>query len=82
MNGLSSNGFPSDRSRVEPLSTRGIMAAGAQDLKCANTSASKSPNKSVGFFEEKGEVKEKRERFLTAKYGVRENSYLCYLFLL
>ena len=74
MNGVPSNGFSSERSRIEPLSTRGIMAAAAQDQRSpSNTCDSKNPNKSnlrVEFTEEK-EVKEKRERFLTAKYGVK-----------
>jgi len=75
MNGVPSNGFSSERSRIEPLSTRGIMAAAAQDQRSpSNTCDSKNPNKSnlrVEFTEEK-EVKEKRERFLTAKYGAHQ----------
>ena len=64
---LHSNGYsPNGRSRVDPLSTRGIIAAASQDMK--HSSPDKS-NLHVGFSEEKGEVKEKRERFLTAKYG-------------
>jgi hypothetical protein len=53
-----------------PLSTR-VIAAASQGS--PNNSDKNSPNRSslhVGFSEEKGEVKEKRERFLTAKYGV------------
>lgn len=50
----------SSSGRVDPLSTRGIIAAAQQDKGKASLH--------VGF-EEKGEVKEKRERFLTAKYG-------------
>lgn len=65
----SSNGFSSsERSRVDnPLSTRVIAAASEKSSPGKNSSGS---NLHVGFSEEKGEVKEKRERFLTAKYGV------------
>lgn len=66
---MSSNGFsPSERSRVDnPLSTRVIAAA--SEMK-SSPGKNSSTNLHVGFSEEKVEVKEKRERFLTAKYGV------------
>jgi protein phosphatase 1 regulatory subunit 14B len=54
-----------------PLSTRVIAAS--HDKGTASSSDKHNANKTslhVGFSEEKGEVKEKRERFLTAKYGV------------
>ena len=54
-----------------PLSTRVIAAS--HDKGSASSSDKHNANKNslhVGFSEEKGEVKEKRERFLTAKYGV------------
>ena len=54
-----------------PLSTRVIAAS--HDKGTASSSDKHNANKNslhVGFSEEKGEVKEKRERFLTAKYGV------------
>jgi hypothetical protein len=57
------------------LSTR-VIAAASQSS--PNNSDKNSPNRAslhVGFSEEKGEVKEKRERFLTAKYGVLENCF-------
>lgn len=70
-NGSTLNGYSPDKRMDNPLSTR-VIAAASQD-----TRNSLSPNKGnlhVGFTEEKGEVKEKRERFLTAKYGVRDNA--------
>ena len=66
----SSNGFSSsERSRPDnPLSTRHIIEASDKSSPGKNNSSSSQLH--VGFSEEKGEVKEKRERFLTAKYGV------------
>lgn len=68
--GLSSNGYSPVPRMDNPLSTR-VIAAASQSS--PNNSDKNSPNRGtlhVGFSEEKGEVKEKRERFLTAKYGV------------
>ncbi len=68
--GLSSNGYSPVPRMDNPLSTR-VIAAASQSS--PNNSDKNSPNRAslhVGFSEEKGEVKEKRERFLTAKYGV------------
>jgi len=73
MNSSASNGFSPQKSRIEPLSTRGIMAAGSHDARSPHND-SKSANKSsmrVEFIEE-NEAKEKRERFLTAKYGAHQ----------
>lgn len=71
--GLSSNGYSPVQRMDNPLSTR-VIAAASQDIRRSPTNSDKnSPNRSslhVGFSEEKVEVKEKRERFLTAKYGV------------
>lgn len=70
MDNGSLNGFSPDKRMDNPLSTR-VIAGASQDVR--NNSDKNSPNKGslhVGFTEEKGEVKEKRERFLTAKYGV------------
>ena len=71
--GLSSNGYSPTPRMDNPLSTR-VIAAASQDSRSSPSNSEKhSPNRSslhVGFSEEKGEVKEKRERFLTAKYGV------------
>jgi len=71
MNGSSSNGF-SPPKRIEPLSTRGIMAAGSHDSRSPHND-SRGANKSSMHveFTEENEAKEKRERFLTAKYGVK-----------
>lgn len=69
-NGSPLNGYSPDKRMDNPLSTR-VIAAASQDMR--NSTDKHSPNKGnlhVGFMEEKGEVKEKRERFLTAKYGV------------
>lgn len=68
--GLSSNGYSPVPRMDNPLSTR-VIAAASQSS--PSNSDKNSPNRGslhVGFSEEKGEVKEKRERFLTAKYGV------------
>ena len=74
-----SNGF--SPTALNPLSTRGIIAAASQDSpkspknSADNKSSSSSSSKTtahVGFSEEQGEVKEKRERFLTAKYGAHQ----------
>ena len=75
--GLSSNGFsPMPMPRMDnPLSSR-VIAAASQS---SPNSDKNSPNRSslqVGFSEEKGEVKEKRERFLTAKYGVLQTHFI------
>lgn len=71
--GLSSNGYSSVPRMDNPLSTR-VIAAASHEVRGSQINSDKtSPNRSslhVGFSEEKGEVKEKRERFLTAKYGV------------
>ena len=76
-NGLSSNGYSPLPRMDNPLSTR-VIAAASQDVRGSPTNSDKSsPNKSVGFSEEKGEVKEKRERYLTAKYGVSVSLFSC-----
>lgn len=67
MNTSPSNGFSPEKSRIEPLSTRGIMAAGSQDARSPHNSNKSAMH--VEFIEE-NEDKQKRERFLTAKYGV------------
>lgn len=70
--GLSSNGYSPVPRMDNPLSTR-VIAAASQSS--PNNSDKNSPNRGtlhVGFSEEKGEVKEKRERFLTAKYGAHQ----------
>ena len=53
-----------------PLSTRVIAASHDKGSSSDKNSNANKNSLHVGFSEEKGEVKEKRERFLTAKYGV------------
>jgi len=69
MNTSPSNGFSPEKSRIEPLSTRGIMAAGSQDARSPHNSNKSAMH--VEFIEE-NEDKQKRERFLTAKYGAHQ----------